>query len=104
MEFTGEMFSWRGPAPHFFVTVPDDLCTALKDASKLVTYGWGMIPVTVGIGGAEYDTSLFPKGGGYLVPIRAEVRQSEALGEGQSVTVRLSLRSAKAGWNVRRPK
>ena len=63
---------------------------------------FGMIPVTVGVGGAEYDTSLFPKGGAYLVPIRAEVRQSEALEEGGSVTVRLSLRSGKAGRTVRR--
>lgn len=103
-EFTGELFQWRVPAPHFFVTVPGDLCLALKDASQLVTYGWGMIPVTVGIGGAQYDTSLFPKGGAYLVPIRAEVRQSEALEEGGSVTVRLSLRSGKAGRTVRRPR
>ena len=102
MEFTAEMFQWRGPAPHYFVTVPDDLKGALKEASKLVTYGWGMIPVTVTIGGAEYDTSLFPKNGGYLVPIRADVRTSETLEEGQDITVKLEIRTGKAGRSVRR--
>lgn len=102
MEFTAEMFQWRGPAPHYFVTVPDDLKGALKEASKLVTYGWGMIPVTVTIGGAEYDTSLFPKNGGYLVPIRADVRTSETLEEGQDITVKLEIRTGKAGRAVRR--
>ncbi|WP_135229068.1 DUF1905 domain-containing protein [Deinococcus fonticola] len=104
MEFTAELFQWRGPAPHYFVSVPDDLKGALKAASKLVTYGWGMIPVTVGIGGAEYDTSLFPKDGGYLVPIRADVRQAEALEEGQRLTVTLDIRTGKAMRGVRRMK
>lgn len=104
MDFTAELFQWRGPAPHYFAAIPDDLRDELKEASKLVTYGWGMIPVTVGIGGAEYDTSLFPKSGGYLVPIRAEVRQSEALEEGQDVSIRLSIRTGKAARTIRRVK
>lgn len=100
--FTAPMFHWRGPAPHYFVAVPDDFCAPLKDASKLVTYGWGMIPVSVGIGGCEYDTSLFPKNGGYLVPIRADVRTSENLEEGDELTVTLEIRTGKAARNVRR--
>lgn len=102
LEWSGELFQWRGPAPHYFVTVPADLCLALKDASKLVTYGWGMIPVVVGIGGREYDTSLFPKNGGYLVPIRADVRQAEHLEEGEEITVRLTVRTGKAARGLRR--
>lgn len=101
LEFTAEMFQWRGPAPHYFVAVPDDLKDALKEASKLVTYGWGMIPVTVGVGGLEYDTSLFPKGGGYLVPIRADVRIAQDLQEDQQINVRLKIRTGKAARGIR---
>jgi Domain of unknown function (DUF1905) len=45
LEFGGKIWFWKGPAPHFFVTVPEEECRDLKAASSLVTYGWGMIPV-----------------------------------------------------------
>ncbi|MEU4623696.1 DUF1905 domain-containing protein [Actinoplanes sp. NPDC023801] len=89
LTFDGEIIYWRGPAPHHFVPVPEDGCQALADASSLVSYGWGMIPVTVRLGGSEWTTSLFPKDGGYLVPIRAAIRRTESLDAGDPVTVEL---------------
>ncbi|PYE55406.1 DUF1905 domain-containing protein [Deinococcus yavapaiensis] len=91
-EFSGSIWHWAGPAPHFFVIVPEETCRDLRAASKLVTYGWGMIPARVRIGGTEFSTSLFPKEGRYLVPIKASVRKAEGLSEGDDVTVRLELR------------
>lgn len=102
LQFSGPMWHWRGPAPHYFVSVPELEAAGLKDASKFVTYGWGMIPVTVGIGSVEYDTSLFPKDGGYIVPVRADVRTSQALEEDQEVTVRLSIRAGRAARGIRK--
>jgi len=64
----------------------------LKAVSGLVTYGWGVIPVHVRIGKTEFTTSLFPKDGRYLVPIKASVRKAENLEEGGKVTVRLEVR------------
>jgi len=55
----------------------------------LVSYGWGMIPVTARIGGTEWRTSLFPKEGRYIVPVRLGVQQAEGLEVGDTVTVRL---------------
>ena len=92
MQFSGEIWHWRVPAPHYFVTVPPEQGELLKEASRLVTYGWGMIPVRARIGETEWKTSLFPKDGGYLVPVRASVRQAEEVGEGDTVTVQLILR------------
>ena len=40
LEFTGEMWWWKGPAPWHFVTVPEPECMELEAASALVTYGW----------------------------------------------------------------
>ena len=51
-EFSGEVWYWRGPAPFYFVTVPEDVSVELQAASSFVSYGWGMIPVTVEVGGA----------------------------------------------------
>jgi hypothetical protein len=92
IEFNGKIFIWRGPAPWFFVAVPADHSHDIKAISNLVTYGWGVIPVNVRIGKTEYQTSLFPKDGLYLVPIKASVRKAEKLEEGDNVTIRLEVR------------
>jgi len=89
VEFSGAIWYWRGPAPHHFVTVPAELCRELKAIAGAVTYGWGMIPAQVRIGATTWTTSLFPKDGGYIVPIRASVQRAEGLTVGAIVTVRL---------------
>jgi len=92
IEFNGKIWFWKGPAPWYFVTVPAKQSHDLKAISGFVTYGWGVIPVHVQIGKTEWTTSLFPKDGRYLVPIKASVRRAEDLEEGDKVTVRLEVR------------
>lgn len=92
LEFSGMLFYWRGPSPYYFVTVPAEQSSDIKAISPLVTYGWGVIPVTVRLGQSEWKTSLFPKNGGYLVPIKDSVRNAEALGQGDEVALRLEVR------------
>ena len=87
--FDSTIWYWRGPAPHYFVTVPAEQCRDLTAVVRSVTYGWGMIPATVRIGNTEWTTSLFPKDGGYIVPLKASVRRAEQLDEGDTVTVRV---------------
>lgn len=91
LDFSGEVIHWRGPAPFFFVQVPDEPAAAIDHVSSLVTYGWGCIPVTARIGRTEFTTSLFPKDEGYLVPIKAAVRRAEHVELGDLVTIRLEL-------------
>lgn len=55
--------SGGGPAPFHFVSVPEDEGAELQGTSAPVSYGWGMIPVEVSIGGMRWTTSLFPKDG-----------------------------------------
>ena len=92
IEFNGKIWFWKGPAPWYFVTVPATQCRDLKAISGVATYGWGMIPVNVRMGKSEWKTSLFPKDGRYIVPIKASVRQAEHLVEGDQVTLRLEVR------------
>jgi hypothetical protein len=91
IQFNGEIWYWRGPAPWFFVTVPEKQSSDLKEISVSVTYGWGVIPVQVRIGKTDWQTSLIPKDGRYLVPIKASVRKAENLEESDKVTVRLEV-------------
>ena len=80
--FDGEIHYWRGPAPYHFVALP---------VAEAVTYGWGMVQVSVRIGDTTWRTSLFPKDGGYLLPLRDSVRRKEPLELGDVVSVRLTV-------------
>jgi hypothetical protein len=88
----GEIWSWRGPSPYHFVTVSGAASVALRAVAADVSYGWGMIPVRARLGRTEWDTSLFPRDGGYVLPIKDAVRAAEALGEGDTITVNLTIR------------
>jgi hypothetical protein len=92
IEFTGKIIHWRGPAPFLFVPVPPEQSQQIKDISNLVTYGWGVIPVTARVGKTEWTTSLFPKDGLYLVPLKMVVQKAENLKEGDTVTVHIEVR------------
>ena len=92
IEFEGTVIYWRGPSPFLFVAVPEGPSRDLKAISAMVTYGWGVIPVHVRIGKTEWSTSLFPKDGRYLVPIKVSVQRSENLVVGDHVSIRLEVR------------
>ncbi len=91
LKFSGEVWYWRGPSPFHFVTVPENESREIGDVSKMLTYGWGVIPVTVKVGKTEWTTSLFPKDGLYLVPLKNVVRASEAITLGDVIEVSLIL-------------
>ena len=71
--------------------VPDAECAAIEAASPMVSYGWGMIPVSARIGATGWTTSLWPKDGRYIVPVKTKVRQAEWIELGDHVTVRLTV-------------
>jgi hypothetical protein len=90
-EFAGEVWSWRGPAPYHFVTVPEAESAELRAMAAAVTYGWGMVPAELRIGATRWTTSLWPKDGGYVVPLKDKVRNAEHIALGDTVTVRLAV-------------
>lgn len=90
VDVSGEVFEWRGPAPFYFLAVPEAQSAALREEAAEVSYGWGMIPVAAEIGDVTWTTSLWPKDGRYLLPLKDAVR-AEAdilLGDEISVTMR----------------
>ena len=92
MEFEGEVFQWRGPAPYYFVAVPDPQVADLEAVARDVTYGWGMIPVRGRVGRTEFETSLWPRQGGYVVPLKDRVRAAEGIDDGATIVVGLTVR------------
>ncbi|GAA3430878.1 DUF1905 domain-containing protein [Kutzneria kofuensis] len=94
--FSGEIWYWRGPSPFYFVTMPEDQCRELHEVSAAVSYGWGCVPVTVTLGDTTWRTSMFPKDGRYIVPLKAKVRRAEDVDEGMVVDLQLEVDAVPA--------
>ncbi|MBC9713435.1 DUF1905 domain-containing protein [Streptomyces sp. TRM66268-LWL] len=90
--FSAQVIEWRGPSPHYFVPVPDEESADIREVAAMATYGWGVIPVRARIGETAFETSLFPKDGGYLLPLKAAVRKPQDLTAGDDVTVEMTVR------------
>lgn len=87
--FRNVLFEWRGPSPFHFVTIPQEISDEIKVVAKELSYGWGVIPVTAMISGVEFTSSLFPKEGSYLLPVKDVVRKKVSINLGDSVQVRI---------------
>jgi len=92
LHFTGRIIEWRGPSPYYFVPVPDQESADIREVAAIATYGWGVIPVEARIGEIAFETSLFPKDGGYLLPLKDAVRKPHRLSAGDDVTVAMTVR------------
>ncbi len=92
LEFAGQVIEWRGPAPFYFLPVPPDESAAIRDVAAIASYGWGVIPVDARIGDVGFTTSLFPKDGGYLLPLKNAVRKPQGLSAGDRVMVAMTVR------------
>src|SRR5690348_16468906 len=93
MEFTfdAEMIHWRGPAPYFYAPLPADAAAEIRSAAKLVSYGWGVIPVGAVVGGVSLTTSLFPRDGTYLLPLKDAVRRPTGITAGDVVHIEMTV-------------
>jgi hypothetical protein len=91
LDFSGEVIWWRGPSPWHFVVVPDPQSAEIEAVARMATYGWGCIPASGRIGNTDFTTSLFPREGEYLVPIKTAVRKAEDIELGDTITMTLTI-------------
>ena len=89
-EFEGPLVEWRGPAPYYFVLVPEEESADIKFAAKGVEY-WGQVPVVIRIDDVEFRTALFFKDGRYLIPVKDAVRKATGVELDQVVAVGLNV-------------
>ncbi len=82
--YPGDKAAWR------FVTVPKVDSEKLRKTVK-IKRGFGSIRISAKVGKTKWDTSVFPdkKSGTYLLPIKASVRRTEGLEDGEVVPVML---------------
>ncbi len=91
VEFSGPVIEWRGPAPYYFVAIPEDESADIKAAAAGLEY-WGQVAVEVRIDGTDFTTALFPKDGRYLLPLKDRVRLALGAEVDDVLAVGLSLR------------
>ena len=85
--FVGTVVEWRGPTPFHFVAVPEEWVLPIRVAAREASYGWGVVPVAAEIAGVSFATSLFPRDGGYLLPLKDKVRRATGLTVGDMARV-----------------
>ena len=84
--WTGESASWH------FITVPEELSDEIRAHSLINRGGFGSVRVEVTIGEVSWRTSVFPqKGGGYLLPMKADARRRADIAAGDEVSLTLVL-------------
>ena len=92
LTFAGRVIEWRGPAPYYYLPVPEAESADIREIAAMASYGWGVIPVVARIGDRQFETSLFPKDGGYLLPLKDAVRKPQRITVGDEITVEMTVR------------
>ena len=90
--FSARVIEWRGPSPYYYLPVPAEESADIREVAAMASYGWGVIPVAARIGEVDFQTSLFPKDGGYLLPLKDAVRTPQRLTVGDEVTISMTVR------------
>mgnify|MGYP001609705371 CR=1 FL=1 len=88
------VWKYPGMAGWHFIAVPGSQSAAIKKRFGTRARGWGSLPVEVAMGSTRWHTSIFPdkKSGGYLLPLKAEVRKRERIGAGDVVSYTVRIR------------
>ena len=84
--FAATLIEWRGPAPFLFAPIPEEHTGEIRWAAREASYGWGVVPVSALIGETRFTTSLIPREGRFLLPVKVAVQRAEQLGVGCAVS------------------
>lgn len=94
MQVTSLLWIWQGEAAGrwHFLTVPEEQSEEFRAEALGNRRGFGSVRVQATIGEVIWKTSVFPmNSGGYLLPVKAEVRKRAGIAAGDDVTVSLEM-------------
>ena len=75
-----------------FITVPEGLSSDIRAHSLANRAGFGSVRVEARIGDVVWRTSVFPqKSGGYILPVKADVRRRAGIAAGDEVELILEI-------------
>jgi hypothetical protein len=90
---TAPLWLWSGGQGSWhFLTVPEEQSEEIRARAFAGPRGFGSVRVEASIGGVVWRTSVFPqKSGGYILPVKADVRRHAGIVAGDEVKVMLNL-------------
>ena len=91
---TSLVWIWKGEAAGrwHFITVPEEQSDEIRAHAFGTPRGFRSVKVDACIGEVRWRTSIFPLNrGGYLLPLKKEVRCRAGIAAGDEVTVELDL-------------
>jgi hypothetical protein len=92
---TSLLWIWKGSdaaGRWYFITVPEEQSDEIRAHAFGNPRGFRSVKVEMRIHDVTWRTSLFPlNSGGYLLPVKAEVRRKTNIAAGDEVTVELDL-------------
>lgn len=93
-KITAKVWLYPGVAAWHFITIPTKESDEIKARFSALKRGWGSLRVNITIGKTSWDTSIFPdqKRGGYLLPLKKEVRKKEKISDGDTLTFSLQIK------------
>ena len=94
INFTSLLWVWKGEAAGrwHFLTVPEEQSAEIKAQAFSLPRGFGSVRVEARVQDFAWRTSVFPLNtGGYLLPVKSEIRKRAKLAAGDEVTVALTL-------------
>lgn len=97
---TAPLWRWNGNggAAWFFITIDGEAGETLSTIALMRKLeegrqrGWGSLKVDVSVGASRWSTSVFPaKSGGWMLPVKKEIRRAEDLAENDPMEVTITL-------------
>ena len=94
MIVTSVLWIWKGEdaGRWHFITIPEEQSGELRAESFGNRRGFGSVRIEARISEVSWKTSVFPQNsGGYLLPVKAEVRRRAGIAAGDEVTVSIEI-------------
>ncbi len=90
---TAPLWLWNGEGGSWhFITIPEELAGEIRAQSLAHRGGFGSVRVEATINDVTWRTSVFPqKSGGYILPVKKEVRRRADIAAGDEVSLSLEL-------------
>lgn len=94
IEISSLLWVWntRAAGRWYFLTIPPAEAALLRATALATPRGFGSVRVKATIGAVSWRTSVFPQdSGGYLLPVKADVRKRTAVAVGDQVIATIEI-------------
>jgi hypothetical protein len=93
IQMTATLWRWSGEGGSWhFLSIPEEISGEIRAQSLLRRGGFGSLRVEASVHDVTWRTSVFPqKSGGYILPVKADVRRRANVGAGDEVDLTLEI-------------